>query len=468
MKTALFSHEAERAALGAVLVNNATMDEILPVLEGPDSFHNEAHRVIFQAMAALHAERRPVDEVTLPGWLEARGKVDAAGGLAYVFGLISATPTSARAFEYAAEVRDKAILRRTMSLCAELEGLAEKGEPAQAVLERAEAGLFALGQGRADSGAVELRAALPRALAELEALGDKSGPRAGISTGLREIDSILGGWRPGEMISLAGRTGTGKTAFALNAAYAAARAGVPVLFVALEMDAVSLARRLIQISGGVMPRRLEVGFQADTERRKTKDAGSLLEGLPIWIADSPRQTLWSIRSEARRFKARHETCLVILDYIQLTAPTREQRRLGRFEFVGEVSTGIKQLAREIHAPILSLAQLNRSAESAKDGYQLLNHLRESGSLEQDSDAVITLANLEGNGDRAEVAVTIAKHRHGRTGDVAVLFDKSTQRFLPLTHEPAPDRPTRPKEPPRADYGDVFEDEWTGAEEESLF
>ena len=471
-KNTLVANESERAVLGSILINPTVIDEVRPILEGPEAFAQPMHQEVYAAMVALHDARKPIDSTALMDWLVSHKKLEASGGVGYVGALVDAVSTSAHAIRYAHEVKDRYTLRKAVSLCGEVQRMAERGESSQAVLEAAERGLFALSSGQALDGEVAVHDALDQAVADIDAILRKDHDAVGVTTGLRDLDAIIGGLRNAEMVTLAGKTGLGKTALALHVARHAAKLGVGVLYLSMEMDRSELVRRLIQAEGKVYMTGLEKGFLAKQERAKVEVAVPALRGLPIHIVDTPKQTTWSIRSAARRFRTKHERMLIVIDYLQLTAQSGKPKAMR--EHLTEVSAGVKELAREVNCPVLSLAQLSREGiKNAANGYQLMHYLKETGSIEQDSDLVITLAPLgeeDKNRDapRINVAVTVAKNRRGRIGDVAVVFDRTIQRYVNLTGAPAPERSTRPKEPPRGDYGDVFEDEWTGAEEEAPF
>ncbi len=454
---------SERAVLGCLMLDGQRLDDVLEILAGPVVFADEAHATIYAAMLRLHADKVALDENTLLDALMKTGQLEAAGGMLTVATLSDTVPTSTHALDYARVVADAAVRRQAVRLCGDIVRMAEDGVPAPEVLESAERGLFALSGGGARDKGSTLFEIIPQALQEIDALARRDFSAIGVTTGLDDLDGVLGGLRNGEMITLGGRPSTGKTALALHISRHAAHSGVGVLVISMEMGKCELVRRLLQAEGAALMNRIEIGYQAEPERRKVADAAQVLAQLPITIVEG-RQTTASIRSAARRFKAKHERALIVLDYIQLICSGHGKNTQGRYERFSDVSNDIKALAREVNAPVLALAQLNRDAKNASNGFELLSHLKESGSIEQDSDLVIMLSPIGQDADgygREPISLTVAKNRRGIRKDVGVLYEKNTQRFLNLnglpSRPPAKPAPARRQAPTMGTYDVIFEE-----------
>jgi len=249
------------------------------------------------------------------------------------------------------------------------------------------------------------------------------------------------------MIVVAARPGCGKTALMINMAAHLAERGTPCLLFSLEMDRGQIARRVISMRGNTDPHRLH--WQSGGGLQRAEHAAKIVSEWPLWVDDAPRRSVWDIRGIARRWKARHggKPCAVFVDYMQLCQLEKRPQKLAqRYVEIGEISHSLKALSRELECPVVVACQLSRSAESEADGFRMLSCLRESGDIEADADAAIILSGLPekdrkaiGEGADSVIRLTLAKHRHGGTGKINLLFDKPVQTFRALTTEPAPPR-----------------------------
>jgi replicative DNA helicase len=429
---------AERAVLGAVIINNAALDDAASVLGSTGApFYVEAHKAVYEAAIHLREKGQPVDAVTLP---EALGeRLEAAGGFSYLGELTGSVPTSVNAEHYAKQVMDAHIKRQLIAAGGKVAMHGYGAAPAEEALDASEALLFRVAQIRRTGGAVRIRDVLPGVQERLRAIGGGKG--LGVPCGIAPLDEITSGFQDGDFVVLAARPSVGKTAFALCAAHhAAAVERTPVLFFSLEMEDEQLTQRLLSINTGVDVRRLYAGFQVQAELAKMEQGAAALAEVPFFIEDAPGASLWEIRSTARKFISKHKDGIVFIDYLQLVKPGGERKDRQRYIEVGDMTRGLKQLARELHAPVVVACQLGRSAEKEHDIYRMLPHLRESGDIEQDADVVIILAKIAaevreeaGTESDAEniVQCCVAKQRNGPIGKVNLLFEKHSQRFLPL-------------------------------------
>ena len=444
--------EAERSVLGALLINPDSVGTAIEVLgDNPsDLFYVEAHQHIYAATLALFRKNTPIDPVTVYDELKAQGTFDAMGGAAYLGDLMSATPTSANVEYHARIVLDAAVRRRLIASCTLVVGMAYEGEGEVAdLLDRAESAVFAIAQTRQRHPIWHIGDLVPASVEQIERLIKEHSTTRGLPTGLKELDRILSGFQPADMIVLAARPSVGKTALALNiAAHAAVKERRGVLLFSLEMAKEQLTQRLLCMEGGIDSAKLRSGFLAKEEMSKLIPAAGRLTDAPIFIDETPNITMLEIRSKARRHMAQHDVQLIIIDYMQLMSGSR--RAENRQVEISEISRHIKGLARELHVPILALSQLSREAEKDDTGRPKLSHLRESGSIEQDADVVIILWRpSKKEEDDNQIELIIAKHRNGPTGIVKLLFLKNYQQFK----EPLVGGRVDESFVPQDDYGD---------------
>lgn len=440
------SIEAERSVLGSIVISPQAVGQAIEILgeSGESSFYVPAHQIIFNACVDLHKRNYPVDLVTLTDELARNGQLDAVGGATYLSELSGVAPTSANLEYYARMVQDTAVLRSLITVCGSVSAQAYgREESADAVLERAEASVFELSQRRQTSQVHPLNALLNEGVKQLEEKIKNKTSVTGVPTGYPDLDKLLSGLQPSDMVVLAARPSLGKTALSLNiAANAAMRHGKRVLIFSLEMAKEQLVQRLLCMVGGINSQNLRDGFLADREFPKVQAACQELMSAEIFIDESAGLTPLELRSKARKtalgLKAAEDRPagldLVIIDYLQLMHISGRQSESRQTE-ISEISRSIKGLARELHAPVLALSQLSREAEKDDSGTPKLSHLRESGAIEQDADVVLILSRpplKDRTADRENVMiVNIAKQRNGPTGKVELLFQRNLQRFVPL-------------------------------------
>lgn len=441
--------EAERSVLGAMLLNPDVIGTAIEILrDSPaETFYVEAHQHLYQAVLELFRRSTPVDSVTLMEQLSKDGTLESAGGVSYIAGLTAAVPTSANTEHYAKIVLEAALLRKLISTCSRIAGDAYvPQEPVEKILDQAEAEIFRIAERRQLNPIHHVGDLLEAGIHRIEEQLKAGTGITGVPTGFGQLDTMLSGMQPSDMIVLAARPSVGKTAFSLNvASHAAVHHNKRVIVFSLEMAKEQLVQRLLCMEGQVDSSRLRSGFLAKAEFPKLQRAAGTLMNAPLYIDDTPNISVIELRSKARRHAAQHGGVdLMIIDYLQLM--TGAARSESRQVEIAEISRFIKGLARELRCPVVALSQLSREAEKDDTGQPKLSHLRESGAIEQDADVVLMLSRApahEAEGRDNLIRVTVAKQRNGPTGYIDLLFEKNIQRFRNIG---APPPGTTPPEP----------------------
>jgi len=425
------SREAERSVLGSMLRDNAAIDDVVNVVRG-DSFYEDAHQKIFNAIVALHNRSHPADLVTLGEELIQLKQVEDIGGLAYLADLWNATPTAANAEYYARIVRDRAVLRNLIHASTEiLRDAYDQAQPADEMLGSAERKILEIAEKGTTGQTLTLEQAINEAYARIDTRHQGEALSiSGLSTGYTDLDEITAGLQNSELILVAARPSVGKTAFALNIVRnIAVDERQPVFFVSLEQSRIEIAERMLCCQARVDSHKLRKGNLSRDDMDKLVEAGGLLRDAKLFIDDSPGQPMLRIAANARRLLRREKIKLVVIDYLQLIEP--DNRRDPRQEQVAQISRRLKFLARELSIPVVALAQVNRSSEDRQDHRPRLADLRESGSLEQDSDTVMLLHRpdrYEPGQHEGIIEVIIGKQRNGPTGEITLAYIKQYMRF----------------------------------------
>jgi replicative DNA helicase len=343
-------------------------------------------------------------------------------------------PTAVHAEHYGRIVERKAVLRNLIGAAGKIAAVGyEESNDAEVAIDRAESILFEISQRRTDGGFEALSILLGQAYDRLEYLHEHRGQILGVPTGLSQLDALLGGLQPSDLVVLAARPSVGKTSMALNIAqHAAVREKKKVAVFSLEMSKEQLALRLLSAETGINPRPLQTGFVDETDWSKIAMVMNDMATATMWIDDSPALSVMELRTKARRLEAeQHGLDLVVVDYLQLMQASTSNKDANRVQEVSEISRGLKQLARELKVPVLALSQLSRGVEQRGTAEPRLSDLRESGSIEQDSDVVIFLyrdGEQNPDADVELIKAKIAKHRNGPIGEVPLQFRKSNTRF----------------------------------------
>jgi len=346
--------------------------------------------------------------------------------VSYISSLVDGVPSSANIKNYGEIIRDYYTRRRLISDGSGLVELAfDEGESIASVLDTAEQRIFSLSQKHMRQGFVPLKSVLSESFDRLDELTKNAGTLRGVETGFKDLDKTLAGLQNSNLIVLAARPGTGKTAFSLNMAqYASVVKKVPVGFFSLEMSKEELVDRMLVAQADIDAWRLKTGKLTSTDFEKLSEAMGVLAEAPLYIDDTPGISVLEMRTKARRLKAEHNLGLIIVDYLQLMKGRNLENRVQE---VGEISQGLKNLARELKVPVLSLSQLSRAVEHRGTKQPQLSDLRESGSIEQDADVVMFLYR-EDDEDLSNIKLNIAKHRNGALRTIDLRFRGERVRF----------------------------------------
>jgi len=432
--------EAERCILGAVLIDNHALNAAVQTLR-PDDFFLSQHRHIFEQMVQLGEKRHAIDTVTLMEDLSRSGKLDSAGGVAYLSQLADGMPRVTNVEHYARIVKEKSVLRSLIYSAAAIQEQAlAAGDDADIILDRAESAIFQLAEDRVRAGLIGIKDLVKDGFERLEKIFSEGRRITGLATGYAGLDNETAGLQPSELIILAARPSMGKTALALNiAGNVALRHKSPVAVFSLEMSKESLLLRLLASEARVDAHKFRTGhLNRDDWGKITTTLASLGEA-PIWIDDSASATVLEIGAKARRLMRDRGLSLLIVDYIQLVVPTNTGRGTNRQEEVSGISRALKALAKELKVPVVVLSQLTRAPER-EDRKPQLSDLRESGAIEQDADVVMFINRPNfyktdlPEEDRAKAELIIAKQRNGPTGTLNFVFLGRHTRF----EEAAPD------------------------------
>jgi replicative DNA helicase len=427
--------DAERATLGSVLLNRDALAAIAAWLK-PEYFYLERHSQIYEAMLACFNNRVPPDTRTVSEELRRRGHLDQVGGVIYLAELVEGVPTSYHVEFYARTVERTAILRRLINTGAQIAALGYNEQiEIDETIDKAEALLFDIAQKRTSQDFVHISSVVDSYYEQFNYLQEHRGEVMGVQTGYRDFDQITGGLQRSDLIILAARPGTGKTSFAMSLAYNVAMYySNTVAVFSLEMGREQLVQRLIAMETQIDTHRLRLGQVPDNQLKIVFDAMGRLAQAPIYIEDTPGISIMELRSKARRLQSQHGVSLIIIDYLQLMSGRGKENRVQE---VGEISRGLKALARELNVPVIALSQLSRAVEGRQSHVPMLSDLRESGSIEQDADIVMFIYRDElynKDSDKKGIAeIHIAKHRNGPVGVVNMRFDPSTTRFADLTY-----------------------------------
>ncbi len=424
--------EAERSVIGSLLRDNSIIGDVLQIIQYPDVFYFDAHQKLFQAIRDMYDQGKPIDMVILAEELNKRKQIEDIGGYGYLSQLWEAAPTAANAEYYARIVREKSIMRNLIHATTEiLRDSYDQTQPADELLGAAESRILEIAERGVTGNTVTLQQALNEAYQRMDArkkggISDVSG----VPTGFVDLDHLTAGLQNAEMVLIAARPSVGKTAFALNLArHVVADERIPVFFVSLEQARIELAERLLVCQARVDSHKLRKGTLNTQEMDRLLEAGDILHKAPLYIDDTPAQTMLRIAANARRLRLRNGIRLVVIDYLQLIEP--ENRRDPRQEQVAQTSRRLKFLARELNIPVIALAQVNRASEDRQDHRPRLADLRESGSLEQDADTCFLLhrpGKFDGGIEDNIIEVLVAKQRNGPTGDVTLRYEKQYMRF----------------------------------------
>jgi replicative DNA helicase len=426
------SIEAEACVLGAMMLDASAIDIVVQILKG-EYFHRPAHEQIYDALVEMREQNKPIDLVTLREELTRCKLLERVGGVEYLVALAEGVPGISNVEYYANIVRSKALLRGLIRVSRDvITDAFDSSDEAEQIIDRAEQSIFEIAQQQISGEAVDLKDLLQETFEKLEATEGKT--ITGLPSGYQQLDEMTAGFQPGEMIILAARPSMGKTALLLNIAeYMAVVDHRPIAFFSLEMSKLQIVQRLLSSNAQFNlrnMRRMAISPEAWTELQTA--AGNLAQA-PFLVDDSSTLTSLQLRAKARRLKAQHDIQAIFIDYLQLM--TYHGRADSRHEQIGEISRGIKALARELDIPVIAAAQLNRGPTDRPTHTPRMSDLRESGSIEQDADVVSLLHNEdyyhrgeEGYMPTGVTKLIVEKQRNGPTGVVNLVFRPEITRF----------------------------------------
>jgi replicative DNA helicase len=424
--------EAERAVLGAILLDPGALLQVLEKLRG-EEFYLASHRIVYGACSELHRRGQAADLLTVTNHLREEGQLERVGGASYLSSLVDALPDVANVVHYAEIVHDKFVKRqliataqRILTTCSLDQGAAREA------VEAAQRDVYRIAEDTLSGGLIHIRGLAEQELQQLEESRTTHSTLTGTDTGFVRLNELTSGLQRKDLIILAARPAMGKTSLALNiSSHAALRGGKKVAVFSLEMAAEQLVRRLMASEARVDQRRLATGYLAKSDWPKLTMAAQALQDVNMWIDDSPSATVLELSAKARRLKQEQGLDLVIVDYLQLM--TGGARFSSRHEEVSAISRGLKAMAKELDVPMLVLSQLSRQPERrGGDHRPQLSDLRESGSIEQDADVVMFIvrpAMYDPDVEEPRKAeLTIAKQRNGPTGQIDLIFQHEYTRF----------------------------------------
>ena len=430
------SLDAERALLGALLLKPDAIHDVADTVRS-GSFYAEKHRLIYEAMRELVERGEPIDILSLSERLNANTHLERIGGRSYIAELAGSAPAPGNFNHYAELVARKHLMRALIDVSYEItESAYDDSRDTVEVLDDAEKKVMAIGNASAVHKFVAIADKVDDAWERIEQLSKNDGAIRGVPTGFPDLDNLLSGLHKSDLIILAARPSMGKTSLALDIARnAAVRHNVPVGIFSLEMSSEQLVDRMLSAESYVNSWKMRTGaIHAEEDFGKIRDALETLSKAPIYIDDKPANNILAMRAVARRLKRERGIGLIIVDYLQLMAPTSTKASDSMVQQVTEISRSLKQLAREIEVPVIALSQLSRAVEQ-RGGKPRLSDLRDSGSIEQDADVVMFIHRedkLNKESSRPNIAeILIEKHRNGPTGACELYFDEKRTTFQPV-------------------------------------
>jgi replicative DNA helicase len=420
---------AEMAVLGGMLMARSAVDEVTGILTGT-SFYAPKHEQIFNAITGLANRAEPADAVTVAAELDRRGELAKIGGKPYLHDLMQSVPSAANAGWYAQIVHGLRRRRRLIEVGLRLiqMGYETEGDDVDEIIDQAQALAMTLDHDQDDDEDLAIGSAYAEVLDSLE-----NDVEIGLPTGLADLDTLTRGLQPGQLVVVAGRPAMGKSLIAENfVRHVAIKCCRPAGMFSLEMSRFEIARRALSAEAKVSLRHLAYGQVTDADWDRIAEHGKDVMAAPMYVDETPDQTIASIRAKARRMRTKHGIELLAVDYLQLMGGDDKGRGENRQQQVAAISRGLKLLAKELMIPVIAVAQLNRGPEDRPDKRPALSDLRDSGAIEQDADIVILIhreAAYEAEHPRAgEADLIVAKHRGGPTATVTVAFQGHYARF----------------------------------------
>lgn len=438
------NNDAEKSVLGSVIISHIAAEKALELLSAED-FSSSAHRDIFAAMEALYNAGKVIDTVTLVDMLEKQGKLENAGGPAYIAELAIYTPSASNVDHYIKIVEANSVRRQLITVGSGIaHDAAESTKDTEGILDDAERKIYNIAMRKTSDSVEKIGPIYSRVYNQIGELLQTKGQSTGIMTGLADLDAITNGLHRSDLVIIAGRPASGKSAFAFGiAAHAAIREKATVAIFDLEMSKEQIVMRLISGEAGINMQKIRTGDLGATEILKIADRFNTLGESNILIDDNAGVSVADIRSKCRRIKAMHGLDIVIVDYLQLLMPPARGRRSdSRVQEVSDMTRSLKILARELDVTVVLLSQLSRKPDDRKDHTPLMSDLRESGSIEQDADVIMMLYRPATYPETQEAAdndntsyIIVAKHRNGPTGKVPVMWVPEIAKYTNRAEDP---------------------------------
>ena len=434
------SIEAESSVLGGLLLDNTAWDRVADLVSANDYYRHE-HQLVYGAVAVLINANKPADVITVFEQLQSQGKADEIGGISYLNALAQYVPSAANIRRYAEIVRERAILRKLISVSDDIATNAfnPRGKPVVNILDEAEQKIFSIGEegSKMKQGFQSMDTLVVSLLDRVQEMADNPNDITGVPTGFIDLDRMTAGLQAGDLVVLAARPSMGKTAFAINIAeHVALNEGLPVAVFSMEMGAAQLAVRIVGSIGRINQSHLRTGKLSDDEWPRLTEAIEKLRNVSLHIDETPGLTPSELRANARRLARQcGKLGLIVVDYLQLMSGSQSDGE-NRATELGEISRGLKMLAKELQCPVIALSQLNRSVEQRTDKRPMMSDLRESGAIEQDADIIMFIYRDEyytkdACKEPGVAEIIIGKQRNGPTGTVKLAFLSMLTRFESL-------------------------------------
>ena len=431
--------DAEKATVGALLLDSETLSTVLRFLR-PGDFYRTSHQKIFQSIINLFQKGEVIDLITLAEDLRTQGELEACGGTAYVSSLTSEVPTSANVEYYAKIVQSCSVRRALLKISHEIIASAHDDSlESRSIIEEAEKKIFEITEHQQTGSFKTAGEVVARTIEAIEKRYHTKDNYTGTPSGFTDLDDMTSGFQDAEFVVIGARPSVGKTAFACTiAANMAIRFKIPVGFFTLEMSDMALMQRIVASEARIASQKIRTALLTPADFHSLTDAAARIYEAPLYIEDSPNMKLLDVRAQARRMITQHGVRIIFVDYLTLITPEREGN-IPRHEQIAEISRSLKALARELKVPVVALSQVRRETEGKQP---TLADLRESGSIEQDADVVIFLHrergferdNQDGPPNNIETEVIVAKQRNGPVGTVRLAFLPEYTKFESLSRE----------------------------------
>ena len=423
--------EAERAILGAILLNDEALQSITEILIETD-FYVPAHQTIFKAMLTLQEKNQRIDLITLQDILGQTGQFEQVGGIVYLLGLQEDIPAMGLIVQHSQIVRAKAVLRELITSSMNIISICydQAEDEINTIIDEAEKRIFQISNSRSKQSFIQLNIWLKKTFQHLSSIKNSSKGLTGVATPYAQLDQMTSGFQPSDLIILAARPSMGKTALSLNLASHAIRDKKSVGFFSLEMSAEQLTLRLLASESGINNQNIRNATISSEEWVELTHVAAELATLKLFIDDTPGLSIMEVRAKARKLKAQHDVDMIIIDYLQLLHSSK--RHENRHQEVSEISRSLKGLAKELQIPIIALSQLSRAVDSRMDKRPILSDLRESGAIEQDADVIMFLYREYVYNQEVEnpglSELIIGKQRNGPTGTVPLQYIRELTKF----------------------------------------